>query len=110
MESWNHCQHEHNITPARVIANNLSRIKDRTIKWTREKRIRDEEELRRVDRDIALPTASDSLGFTSSAKKDQLTQLEMEKIKLLIQKEETWRLKSRAIWLEAADNNTKFFR
>ena len=28
---------------------------------------------------------------------------------LLLEKEETWRLKSRALWLECGDDNTKFF-
>jgi len=35
--------------------------------------------------------------------------LEKQKIKLLQDKEEQWRLKIRAIWLKAGDCNTKFF-
>lgn len=41
--------------------------------------------------------------------KDFLVRLEGRRNALLLEKEETWRSKSRATWLEATDENSKFF-
>ena len=41
--------------------------------------------------------------------KEVLTWLEGRRITLLLEREETWRLKSRATWLECGDDNTTFF-
>jgi hypothetical protein len=48
-------------------------------------------------------------GFSSNTSRDELKTLEAKRRKLLADKEATWRLKSRAIWLENGDENTKFF-
>ena len=50
------------------------------------------------------------LVFQSTEAKNHLIHLETEKAKLLRQQEESWRLKSRAIWLKVRDDNTKFFQ
>ena len=39
--------------------------------------------------------------------KDTLVRLQGRRNTILLDKEETWRLKSRAIWLECGDENTK---
>ena len=52
----------------------------------------------------------DGIGFQSTEAKDHLIKLEIEKPKLLRKQEEEWRLKSRAIWPKAGDDNTKFFQ
>ena len=41
--------------------------------------------------------------------KDALKTLEGRRVTLLLEREETWRLKSRATWLDCGDDNTKFF-
>lgn len=48
-------------------------------------------------------------GFQLANSKSLLNNLEKKKIKLLQDKEEQWRLKSRAIWMKAGHSNTKFF-
>eukprot|EP00253_Pinus_taeda_P028876 PITA_28876 len=49
------------------------------------------------------------LGYLTDDTKLQLMNLESQKAKILLEKEEQWRLKSRAIWLQVGDGNTKFF-
>jgi len=48
-------------------------------------------------------------GYLSEASKSLLNNLVVQKSKILQEKEELWRLKSRAIWLKAGDCNTKYF-
>lgn len=48
-------------------------------------------------------------GLTSQESKEAMAYLEGRHDTLLLDKEETWRLKSRAIWLACGDENAKFF-
>lgn len=50
-----------------------------------------------------------NLGFTSVDDKAHLMELENRKARILKEREESWRLKSRAIWLQAGDDNIRFF-
>ena len=45
----------------------------------------------------------------SANKREKLIQLYSHIAKLLRWEEETWNLKSREMWLDARDNNTRFF-
>ena len=109
VQEWQHYQQHPDLEPARVISENLKQIKDLTIKWTREKRRIEGEELKRIELEISQINASYMPGYISSETKEHLITLEASRRKLLQQKEADWRLKSRAIWLQAGDENTKFF-
>lgn len=39
-----------------------------------------------------------------------MIELEIQKDKILKEREEAWRLKSRVVWLKAGDDNTRFFQ
>jgi hypothetical protein len=49
-------------------------------------------------------------GFPLEASKEEFLEMEKRKRKILEDREATWRLKSRALWLESGDENTKFFQ
>jgi hypothetical protein len=50
-----------------------------------------------------------NVGTINEETKQQGKQLEMDRNKLLLEEEERWRQKSRAIWIKSDDKNTKFF-
>jgi hypothetical protein len=97
-------------TPAGVhFAENLKTIKSLTIPWAKEKRQREESELRSTEEQIEAIYQEADGGFLTDSTKDSLKLLESRRKQLLADQEATWRLKSRAIWLEQGDENTKFF-
>jgi hypothetical protein len=45
----------------------------------------------------------------SSEGRGRLKSLELERNKLLLEEEARWRLKSRTLWIQCGDSNTKYF-
>jgi hypothetical protein len=90
-------------------ADNLKKIKSLTIPWAKEKRQREERELQNTEEQIEAIYQEEDRGFLSDSSKDTLKSLESRCKQLLADQEATWRLKSRAVWLEQGDENTKFF-
>eukprot|EP00253_Pinus_taeda_P021742 PITA_21742 len=88
-------------------AGNLLRLKKRTIEWAKKKKKKDEESLKNIEAELARLEESHRGGFVSAEAKSHVVQLESEILEILKEREETWRLKCKAIWLQARDKNTK---
>jgi len=89
---------------------NLNKIKNVTKEWAKKKREREDVELRNIEADIREIMKDENRGFATPENRDTLLGLEKRRRGLLEEKEARWRLKSRAIWLKAGDENTKFFQ
>lgn len=94
---------------ARDFCDRLKQLKALTETWARTKRISDEQLLKDTEDQIALLTDEKGTGYLTDDTKTALNHLLGQKSKILQEKEELWRLKSRAIWLKAGDCYTKFF-
>eukprot|EP00253_Pinus_taeda_P031311 PITA_31311 len=88
---------------------NLSQIKHISIKWAKEKQNHDSAQLIQIEADLTSLTDDRGLGFISAVDKCRLIDLENKKAKILKEREESIRLRSWAIWIQAGDDNTKFF-
>ena len=62
-----------------------------------------------MEGELILIYEGDGGGLLTVEEKEDLVCLEGRRDSLLLEKEETWRLKSRATWLECGDDNTNFF-
>eukprot|EP00253_Pinus_taeda_P019711 PITA_19711 len=88
---------------------NLSKLKHMSIEWAREKNKQDNTALVHIEAKILSLTDERGLGFIIAEDKEHLVELEFQKQKILKEREETIRLRSRATWLKAGDENTGFF-
>jgi hypothetical protein len=80
------------------------------ILWAKKTQKEDEQEIQSIEELLKMIYQDSDSGFTSGSSRDNLKRLEARRRQLLAVQEETWRLKSRAIWLENGDENTKFFQ
>jgi hypothetical protein len=62
-----------------------------------------------LEADLELLYAHKYIGSLTVDLYHRLSLLEEERNKFLLDEEESWRQKSRAIWIKSGDNNTKFF-
>ena len=90
-------------------ASNIKILKRAIKEWEVKKIFREEQELKFVESEIPGILDAEGGGMLTVESKEVFTALEGRRKMLLQDKEETWRLKSRAIWLESGDDNTKFF-
>jgi len=109
LENWTLYDRDLDRTAAFQFADNFKKLKRLIKEWSIAKKRREEEELKQVEEDLLRIYESDGGGLISQESKEALARLESRRNTLLSDKEETWRLKSRAIWMTCGDDNTKFF-
>eukprot|EP00253_Pinus_taeda_P030342 PITA_30342 len=77
--------------------------------WAHQKRKNVDNFLREAELAIATYEDTSNGTFLSQETKDLYTSLVTKSSQILKEREESWRLRSREIWLTKGDNNTKFF-
>jgi hypothetical protein len=107
--NWIHLQDSEGISAAIQFVTNLKRIKKLVIPWEKTKQKEDERELKSIEDQLDVIYQDTDYGFSSGSSRENLKSLEVRRRQLMADQEATWRLKSRAIWLENGDENTKFF-
>ena len=65
--------------------------------------------MRQIEKDIYNIMDLEDGGYLTQESKDSLVNLQGKRNTIVLDKEETWILKSRAIWFECGDENTNFF-
>jgi hypothetical protein len=109
-EGWEQWQEGGEVVAGVHFASNLKRVKQRVIIWEKDKRARDDRDLKETEEALQDFYDSEGEGFATPDSKEALMVLEKKKRQLLKDQEEMWRQKSRATWLNSGDENTKFFQ
>ena len=109
LSNWVSFSPDHRLSVAFQFVENFSRLKRLIKHWAVEKRRRDDNELSQIELAIVDMMDMEGGGLLNQESKDTLVGLQGHRNTLLLEKEETWRLKSRALWLACGDENTNFF-
>ena len=111
-ENWIPFQQDCPQSTAFQFAENLKRIKEVVKPRASQKRKNEEKELKEIELELHRFSKEGGRveGVCYSRVKINILLLQKRRNKLLKEKEDSWRLKSRAIWLESGDENTNFFQ
>eukprot|EP00253_Pinus_taeda_P033720 PITA_33720 len=95
---------------AKGFCKNLTLLKHLAINWAKEKNRKESEQLTHIEAKLCSLQDDRNLGFISGEEKSRLIELENQKANILRLREESHRLRIRAIWLKDGDENSKFFQ
>lgn len=91
------------------LSNKLHCLKREVHKWVKEQRIANSRKLECSEASLRYLFNLDDPLFTSEVRKNQMLELEPQKRDLYKAQDIAWRLKIRAIWVEAGDRDSVFF-
>ena len=97
------------LSPVVHFASNLKKIKDVSISWSVAKKLQENKDLVDIENLLAQSFHKMGFGFASEEDKSSLVDLESRKRKILLEREQEARMKSKALWLLCGDDNTPFF-
>ena len=109
LSHWNPFEGANDRSAAIQFADNIKTLKVHIKEWSIAKRNRDDAEFKTIEAELLLIYEGEGGGFSTIDSKEALTRLEGRRNTLLLEKEEAWRLKSRAIWLNVGMITPNFF-
>jgi len=104
---WNDHQFIHEAKAQRRLVGKLKQLKMRVKSWLKEKRILEQISLGKIEEELDYHYKQKTKGVHSRDLDFHLKYLEVERNKHLFAEEERWRQKSRVIWIQSDDKNTK---
>lgn len=72
--------------------------------------MKDDQKILDIESELESLLEDRNLGFSLTEGKNRVIKLDIQKDKILKEREEAWRLKSRVFWLKAGYDNTRFFQ
>eukprot|EP00253_Pinus_taeda_P019465 PITA_19465 len=108
-ETWIHPVRGSQEQKSFLFMENLKRLKKATISWAKDRKQNQDEALSRITEELQRLESIEADSYATLESKEKIVGLEKVKNQILLAKEEEWRLKSRATWLKAGDENTSFF-
>eukprot|EP00253_Pinus_taeda_P019311 PITA_19311 len=108
-DTWRHLGRSSMEKKGALFMENLKKLKKDTMEWAKDRKQKQNEELSKIDAELRALEEPEADGYATQESKEKILMLEKRRGKLLLDREEEWRLKSRAIWLRAGEENTNFF-
>jgi len=108
-QSWNSMRQWTNSSTIQLLCSKLNNLKRAVICWHRDKKVQLQSELLQIDSKKVVIFDKCLTQIFAQVDLETLKILKQEKEKILAIEENTWQLKSKAIWLNSGDKNTKFF-